>query len=276
MAIHPTAHIHPSAQLHDSIEIGPNVHIGPGCKIGEGNVFMQGAVLGPNTIVGSNNTFHFYCVIGHDPQYVGFNPETKSGTIIGNGNNFREFCQVHRGLKDGTNTVIGNENYLMTTAHVAHDCILGNNIVMVNYAGISGHVEVGDRCFISGHVAVHQFCRLGSLAMIGGRTGIAKDVPPYTIVKHYGVVLGINVIGLRRAGVNAETRTALKRTYKKLFRSGAPLSRSLETVRAEWQGRTMPAEVAHLLEFCSAKSKRGISRGPRVGPATDADNDDDE
>ena len=265
MSIHPTAIIDPTAQVHPNNDIGPNVRIGPGSVIGEGNIFMQGAVLGPNTRVGKGNTFHYYCVVGHDPQYLGFDPATKSGTIIGDGNHFREFSQVHRGLKDGTNTILGNANFIMTTAHIAHDCILGNNNVLVNYSGISGHVELGDRCFLSGQVAVHQFCRIGTLAMIGGRTGISKDVPPYMIMKHYGVVVGINSVGLRRAGVSSETRLALKRAYKQIFRSGSPVSKSIEIIRAEWEGKTIPAEVAHLLEFCSTKSKRGLSRGPRAG-----------
>ena len=276
MTIHPTAFVHPSAQLHENIEVGPHAHISEGCVLGEGNVLMQGAILGPNTHVGTGNIFHFHTVIGHDPQFVGFDPKTKSGTRIGNNNQFREFSQVHRGLKDGLFTRIGNNNYIMTTSHVAHDCVLGDHNIIVNYSGISGHVEMEDRCFISGHVGVHQFCRIGTLSMIGGRTGISKDVPPYMIVKHYGMVLGINSVGLRRAGVSLEARMALKSAYKTLFRSGLALSRAIDVAREEWQGREMPKEVAHLLDFCAAKSRRGISRGPRNDSDIPADDGDEE
>jgi UDP-N-acetylglucosamine acyltransferase len=205
--------------------------------------------------------------VGHDPQFLGFDPRTKSGTIIGDENHFREFCQIHRGLKDGTNTVVGNRNFFMATSHVAHDCLIGNDNVLANYAGLAGHVVVGDRCFISTLVGVHQFCRIGSLAMIGGRTGIPKDVPPYMMMKHYGEVVGINVVGLRRAGVPLASRTALKHAYKRLFRTGMGLTEAIVAVRTEWAGKEMPAELQHLLEFCEVKSKRGLSHGPRRGAA---------
>lgn len=279
MSIHPAAHVHPTAELHPSVEVGPGARIGPGCRIGEGTVLMDGAILGPNTIVGKGNVFHYHCVIGHDPQFLGFDPATKSGTIIGDGNHFRELCQVHRGLKDGQNTVLGNGNFLMATSHVAHDCRLGDNNVLANYSALAGHVVVGDKCFLSGHVGVHQFARIGSLAMIGGRTGISKDVPPYVTVKHYGVIVGLNVVGLRRAGVSQATRTELKRAYKELFRSGRGVTKSIAILREQWQGREMPAEVKFFIDFCAEKSKRGLCHGPRLisagGRLAEVEEDDD-
>ncbi|MBI1290976.1 acyl-ACP--UDP-N-acetylglucosamine O-acyltransferase [bacterium] len=278
MAIHPSAIIHPTATVDPTNEIGPAVQIGENCVLGPGNTLMQGAILGPNTVVGRGNVFHFYSVVGHDPQFLGFNPATKSGTVIGDENHFREFSQIHRGLKDGTNTVVGSRNFFMATSHVAHDCLIGNDNVLANYAGLAGHVSMGDRCFISTLVGVHQFCRIGSLAMIGGRTGIPKDVPPYMMMKHYGEVVGINTVGLRRAGVTAEARAALKNAYKKLFRTGMSLTEAVAAVRGEWAGREMPAELLHLLEFCTTKSKRGMSHGPRrgigAGPRLDDEDDD--
>jgi len=273
MPIHATAFVDPTAVLDSSVEVGPYCRVGPHCVLGEGNVLMQGAILGPRTVAGKGNVFHYNSIVGHDPQFLGFDPETKSGTVIGDGNHFREFSTVHRGLKDGTNTVLGNQNYIMTTAHLAHDCTLGNNNVLVSFAGISGHVTMEDRCFISGHVAIHQFCRVGTLAMIGGRSGIPRDVPPYMMTKHYGEVVGLNVVGLRRAGVGAPTRMALMRCYKTLFRSGLALSTAVAAMREEFGADAAP-EVAHLLDFCSVKSKRGMSRGPRKG--TTAANEDDD
>jgi UDP-N-acetylglucosamine acyltransferase len=265
MAIHPTAIVDSSAEIDPSAEIGPYSRVEANCRIGPGCVLMQGAVVCVNTVMGEGNILHYHAVIGDEPQFLGFDPKIKSGTLIGNRNVFREGCQIHRGLKDGTNTVIGDGNFFMATSHVAHDCHLGNNNVIANYAGLAGHVEVGDKCFISTLVGVHQFCRIGSFAMIGGRTGISKDVPPYVTMKHYGLVVGLNVVGLRRAGVKAETRTALKEAYKELFRSGRPLPASIDKVRTDWSGREMPAELAHFLDFCATKSKRGISKGPRAG-----------
>jgi UDP-N-acetylglucosamine acyltransferase len=263
MPIHPTAIVDPSAEIHETCDIGPYARIEQNVRLGPNNKVMQGAVICRNTVAGEGNIFHYNSLVGGDPQFLGFDPETPSGTIVGNGNHFREFSQVHRGLKEGTNTVLGDGNFIMATAHVAHDCLLGNNNVIANYAGLAGHVTVGDRCFISTLVGIHQFCRVGSFAMVGGGAGISKDIPPYSLMKHYGLVMGINIVGLRRAGVSAETRRALQEAYRDLFRGGHSLPRGIEMVRARWEGRDMPAELAHFLEFCATKSKRGISRGPR-------------
>ncbi len=269
MGIHPTAIVDPSAELHPDVEVGPYCRIGAGCMLEEGNVLMQGAVLGPNTQAGRGNVFHHYSLVGGDPQYLGFDPATRSGTIIGEGNHFREYSQVHRGLKDGGNTVLGDRNFIMATAHIAHDCVFGDENVMANYSGVAGHVVVGRGCFISGHVGVHQFCRIGDLAMVGGSGKVPKDVPPFMILKHYGLIVGVNVVGLRRAGVGPETRLALKDAYREIFRSGKSLPSALETIRREWHGRTMPAELHQLISFCDTPSKRGLSHGPRVANGED-------
>lgn len=264
MAINPTAIIHPTAELADSVEVGPYAHIGPHTKLGENCVVMQGAFIGPRVVAGKENVFHPYCMVGQDPQFLGFNPETNSGTIVGDGNHFREFCTIHRGLKEGQNTLLGDANYFMAYSHVAHDCIVGSHVVMVNYAAISGHTELEDRVFFSGHSSTHQFCRVGTLAMVGGHTAVPKDVPPYMTIKLYGVLVGLNTVGLRRAGVGPETRVALKHAYKELFRSGRPVSRSIELLRGEWDGKEMPPEMKKLLDFCAVRGKRGLSHGPRA------------
>lgn len=263
MPIHPTAIIDSTAEIDASCDIGPYCRIEQNVRLGPNNRVMQGAVICRNTVAGEGNVFYHQSLVGGDPQFLGFDPETPSGTIIGDGNHFREFSQIHRGLKEGTNTVIGNGNFFMATSHVAHDCMIGNNNVMANYSGLAGHVTMGDRCFVSTLVGVHQFCRVGSFAMLGGGAGISKDVPPYVVMKHYGLVVGINIVGLRRAGVSGETRRALQSAYKDLFRGSHSVPKAIEIVRAKWADREMPVELEHFLEFCGTKSKRGLSRGPR-------------
>lgn len=264
MGIHPSAIIDPSAEIHEDVEVGPNCRISRGCVLDAGNVLMDGAILGPNTRAGRGNTFHFHAVVGHDPQYLGFDSAIESGTQIGEGNHFREFCQIHRGLKPGGNTVIGSRNFFMATSHAAHDCVFGDHNVIANFAGLAGHVTVGNRCFISGHVGIHQFCRIGDLAMIGGQGGVPRDVPPFMTLKFHGILVGLNAVGLRRAGVGPEARSALKNAYREIFRSGKPLPTALETIRREWQGREMPPELAQLVDFCATPSKRGLCHGPRA------------
>ncbi len=263
MAIHPSATIDPSAKVDKSNHIGPGCVIGPHCEIGPNNIFMNGAIIGTRTRIGSENTFHYHSVVGHDPQYLGFNPETKSGTVIGNGNHFREFSSVHRGLHEGSNTVVGDSNFVMAYAHVAHDCAIGNNCVLVNYAGLSGHIHVENNVFISGHVAIHQFVRIGSYSMVGGGAVVSKDVPPFMTLKNYGTVIGINAVGLRRAGFSSEQRINLKNAYKRLFREGHSVKRGLQLLQEDYSGMSIPEEVQALIDFCTAESKRGLSRGPR-------------
>ncbi|MDK2973142.1 MAG: UDP-N-acetylglucosamine acyltransferase [Candidatus Sumerlaeota bacterium] len=261
MAIHPSAVIDPTAQIADDVEIGPNVVVGPNVKIGSQCVLMAGAVVCANTTMGAGNRVHFNAVLGGDPQYLGFDPKTASGLVIGDNNEFRELCTVHRGLKDGTNTVIGNNCFLMATAHVAHDCTLGNNIVLANGSMLAGHVSVGDRAFVSGLCAVHQFCRIGRLAMVGGMSGVSKDVPPFLTTRgDFAFLVGVNVVGLRRAGVGPESRMAIKNAFKNLFRSGHPLNRAITDLREAWQESQspIPGELSELLDFCATPSKRGI------------------
>jgi UDP-N-acetylglucosamine acyltransferase len=270
MPIHPSAIIDPSAEIDESCDIGPFSKIGKNCKLGANNQVLQGAQLGENTIVGEENIFHPYSMVGQDPQYLGFDPSTNSGTIIGNKNQFREFCTVHRGAKSGESTVFGNENFLMSYTHVAHDCQFGDHIVMVNFSGLAGHIIVEDSVFISGYAAMHQFCRIGTLAMIGGYAKLPKDAPPYMTMKHYGVVIGVNAVGMRRAGIGPQARSAIKVAYKELFRSKRPLKDSIALLREEWAGKEMPEELNHLLTFCET-SKRGMSRGPRNNMEANSD-----
>ena len=209
MAIHSSAIIDPSAVVHETAEIGPNVIIGPHAEIGEGCELMAGVVIGPRTRMGKRNRIHYHAVIGHEPQFVGFDRTLRTGVVMGDDNEIREFAQIHRAIHEGNDTLIGNSNFVMATGHIAHDCVVGNNVVLANNSALAGHVIVEDRVFISGLVAVHQFCRIGKGAMAGGHSGISRDVPPFMTVKGgIGFLAGVNLIGLRRAGVNGPARLA--------------------------------------------------------------------
>lgn len=276
MPIHPTAEIHPTARIHDSAEIGPNVLVRENTIIGEGCVLMRGCVVGPNTRLGVGNTVHYYAIIGHDAQHLAFDPKLDSGVIVGDHNHFREFSTVHRAIHGGANTIIGDHNFLMASSHVAHDCVIGNHVVLANMAGLAGHVSVGDRAFISGPTGVHQWVRIGRLAMVGGLTGIGKDVPPFMIAQGRTTLTGLNAVGLRRAGVSGETRMALKKAYRLLFRSGRPLNASLADLKSQHDGQDVAEELAELIEFCSVRSKRGYCRGLRSGAGGASSNDLDD
>ncbi|MGQ0614769.1 MAG: acyl-ACP--UDP-N-acetylglucosamine O-acyltransferase [Planctomycetaceae bacterium] len=252
MEIHPTAIVDPAARLGPGVEVGPyaligaGVSLGPRCRIGPHACLQGPLAMGEACVVG------FSAAIGHEPQ-VKAKAGPWGGTRIGARNVFREFSQVHRSmLRDGF-TVIGDDGYFMANAHVAHDCTLGNHVVVCNNAAFSGHVAVGDRAFVSGQVAVHQFARIGEGAMVGGLTTVSGDVPPFGLVigARPARLVGLNVVGLRRAGCSAEARLALKRAFKTLFRSDLPLPRRLEEVPID------TPEVERLVAFLRA-SRRGV------------------
>jgi UDP-N-acetylglucosamine acyltransferase len=262
MPVDPSARIHPSAEIAASAMIGANVEIGPDCVVGDDCEVMAGAVLGPRVKMGARNRVHYHAIIGEEPQFLGFDPATPSGVDIGDGNEFREMCTVHRGLKPDGKTVIGSNNFIMAQSHIAHDCVLGDNVVLANCGLLAGHVEVGNGAFISGQVAVHQFCRIGRLAMVGGQTGINQDVPPFVMCRgNVGRLFGLNVVGLRRAGVSAATRIELKQAFKALFMSDRrPADGARDMLdRYSKDDRDMPAEVTYLLNFCMEKSRRGLT-----------------
>ncbi len=278
MAIHPSAVIHPTARVHENVEIGPNVVIEKECEVGEGNVLMAGVVLGPHTRLGKNNRVHYHVVLGGDPQFTGFNPATKSGTVIGDHNEFRECSTVNRAIPEGANTIIGSNCMLMINGHVAHDCVLGDNVVIANGTVLAGHVHIGDRAFISGLVAIHQFTRIGKMAMVGGQSGVTQDVPPFLTAQGGGglsYLMGVNVVGMRRGGIGPEARLAIKSAFKKIFRSGMTATHGVEEVRAEWAGKEMPGDLAYFLDFCSEKSKRGLLSGRRPAGLEGHDDEDD-
>jgi UDP-N-acetylglucosamine acyltransferase len=252
--IHPTAIISPKAQLHSTVEVGPfavidaNVSIGPGCRVGP-HVYLTG-----HTAIGENNRFHAGCVIGDAPQDIKYN-DAPTRLVISDGNLFREGTTVHRSAKAEEATVVGSNNFLMVNSHLGHNVSVGDHVIIANGALIAGHVQIADRVFISGNCLVHQFVRIGTLALMQGGSAISQDLPPYTVAHRSNAICGLNVIGLRRAGISDEDRLELKRLYNKLFCAGQNLSEAILQARSEFTGA--PAKA--MLEFV-ASSKRGVCR----------------
>lgn len=261
--IHPTAIVGKNVKLGSDNVIGPNVIIEDGVKIGNRNTVMAGAFIGRGTEIGDENKIHMHAVVGHEPQDLAYKNE-ETFTKIGNQNTIREFVTIHRGTKAGTSTVIGHSNFIMAYCHIAHNCVLGNNIIMVNQASLTGHCIVEDRAFLSGITGFHQFSRIGKLAMISALSACNKDIPPYVICGgRPGVALGINVVGMRRAGMNAAVREEVKTAYKLLYRSGLNTSQALEEIK-----KTLHCEeVKHFVSFIEG-SKRGIIDGAGSGMET--------
>jgi len=254
--IHSTAIIGKNVEIGADNIIGPYVTIEEGVRIGAHNKIMSGAYLAQGTEIGSHNTIHMQAVIGHEPQDLAYQGQ-KTFTKIGNKNVIREFVTIHRGTKEGTSTVMGDSNFIMAYCHIAHNCHLGNSIIMVNQASLTGHCEVEDRAFLSGMTGFHQFTRIGTLAMVSALSAINKDIPPYMICGgRPAVAQGINVVGLRRAGIGPEARMEIKEAYKLLYRSGLNVSQALEAIKKSLKSK----EVMHMVEFIEA-SKRGILDG---------------
>ncbi|MGQ9629579.1 MAG: acyl-ACP--UDP-N-acetylglucosamine O-acyltransferase [bacterium] len=251
--IHETAIVHKNARIAEGVEIGPYAFVGENVTIGRGTSIGAHAYIDGWTTIGENNKIYMNVVIGIEPQELNYRGE-KSFVIIGNNNVIREFATIHRSIYEGGTTKIGDGNFLMGYTHIAHDCKLGNNIVIVNYTGLSGHVEVEDRAFLSGYVAVHQFVRIGALAMIGGSARIPKDVPPYiTAEGHTAKAVGLNVVGLRRAGIPPESRRAIKKAYRILYHSGLNLKQALPRIEEEVE---QTEEVKHFLDFIRRSEER--------------------
>lgn len=231
--IHPSAVIDPGADIADDVEIGPGVIIAADVKIGPGTIIGPHVTIKQYTEIGAENRIESGSVLGGEPQDFKFHGE-RSFLRIGDRNKIREFCTIHRASGEDKATVIGNENMIMAYCHIGHNCLLGNNITMANMVGISGHVEVEDRVVFGGMVGIHQFVRFGRLAMIGGFSKVVQDVPPFMMADGRPTrVYGLNVLGLRRAGVPTATRSGLKQAYKFIYRSDMNLSQAIEAIETE-------------------------------------------
>ena len=219
--IHPTALIHPKSKLHSSVKVGAYSVIGKSVEIKEGSEVGNFVTLTGNTVIGKNNKIYHYCSLGEVPQDKKFNNE-KTSLKIGDGNTIREFCTFNVGTVGGSGiTEIGNNNWLMAYVHIAHDCKLGNDIVLANNSSLAGHVEIDDFAILGGFTLVHQFCKLGAHIMTAVGTVIFKDVPPYVRAAGYNAKPnGINVEGLKRRNFSTQCISDIKKAYKIIYREG--------------------------------------------------------
>ncbi len=255
--IHTHAIVDSAAELDSSVTVGPFSVIGPGVKIGAGTVIGSNVVIKGPTIIGSDNTILSFVSLGEDPQDKKFAGEP-TRLIIGDRNTIREFCSFNRGTVQGNGaTVIGDDNLLLSHVHIAHDCTLGNEIIMSGRATLAGHVTVGDYANLSGFAKVHQFCHIGAHSFCGADATILRDVPPYILVGGNPTrPVGINKVGLERRGFNEQSREAIKRAYKILYRSKLPLEAAKE--RLQLFAEEQP-DVAPIVDFLNS-SMRGILR----------------
>jgi UDP-N-acetylglucosamine acyltransferase len=261
VTIHPLAVVHPQANIGAGVKIGPfaiveeDVVIGDGCQIAGHAVVKNGVQLGPNNTIGEG------AVLGGLPQHVKC-PKNIGRVCIGENNTIREYATIHLAIKPETATTLGDNNYLMAGAHVAHDCLVGNHVILANNALLAGHVTVGDRAFVSGAVAVHQFCRIGQMAMLGGHCKVVRDVPPFMLVDGYsGDVIGLNIVGLKRNGFTLDQINQLKAAYRIIYRSGLPWKEML--LRLAEEAAEGPA--GKLIEFFQGGT-RGYSQERRRPP----------
>jgi len=250
--IHSTAIIHPKAKLDATVQVGPFAVIDAGVELGANCVIGPHVYLTGETKIGIANRFHAGCVIGDAPQDLKYQNEP-TRLRIGDGNVFREHVTVHRSTKPDAETIVGSHNFFMANSHVAHNCAIGDHVILANGALLGGHAVVQDRAFISGNCLVHQFTRAGTLALMQGGAAISQDLPPFTIAQRENEICGLNVIGLRRAGFTAEQRLELKRLYHLLFRGGKNLREALAEAQKEFT--SAPAKI--LLDFI-AGAKRGV------------------
>jgi UDP-N-acetylglucosamine acyltransferase len=256
--IHPAAIIDPKAEIGAGVDIGPYTIIEKDVSIGEGTKIGPHVVIREGTHIGKRCQIFQFASIGEAPQATFYRGE-KTSLLIGDQNIIREFVTLHRGtIKGGGKTAIGNENFFMAYAHVAHDCQIGNRIVLANGATLAGHILIEDYAVIGGLSAIHQFCQVGTHAFISGLTGVSLDIPPYMLASGSRARLfGLNTVGLKRHHFSEETLKALKKTYRIIFRSGLTLEKAMKRVGEDEIAQT--TEVQHLLQFIQ-RSKRGISR----------------
>ncbi|MBX6423928.1 acyl-ACP--UDP-N-acetylglucosamine O-acyltransferase [Thermosulfurimonas sp. F29] len=256
--IHPTAVIDPSAEIEDGVEIGPYAIIGPRVFVGEGTRIGAHVVIERDTRIGKGNLINHHAVIGADPQHLAYRGE-ESRVEIGDENIIREFVTIHRGTAlDQRLTRIGNRCLLMAYVHIAHDCFLGDEVIMANGATLGGHVRVGDRVVFGGLSAVHQFCRIGSYAFVSAMSGVDKDVPPF--VKVFGVpakIQGLNLVGLRRAGFDRDSIRRISQALGIFLDGPARLSETIEELRDAFPG---DPHVGEFIRFIENPSRQGIMR----------------
>lgn len=259
--IHPTAVIAEGAKIGCNVEIGPYSVIGENVEIGDGTKIYANVTIEGWTKIGKDCEIFPTAIIGCVPQDLKFAGE-KSYVVVGDRVKVRECVTIHRGTGHEGLTSIGNDVLLMTCSHVAHDCRLGNNVILASYSGVAGHVVVEDRAIIGGMTGVHQFCKIGRNSMVGGMSRIVQDVPPFvTVSGNPSVVVGLNSIGLARAGMSMASRAEVKKAFKLLYYSNLSLDKAIVTMEKELE---KTEAIEHMLSFLR-KVERGICRSAKKG-----------
>ena len=261
MSIHPQAIIDPSAKVAEDVIIGPWTYIGPDVEIGSGTEIMSHVVIKGPTTIGKNNRIFQFSSVGEecqDKKYAG--EETR--LEIGDNNIIRESCTIHRGTtQDIGLTKVGNNNLVMAYVHIAHDCVVGDNIILANNATLAGHVHVGDWAILGGGTMVHQFCHIGTHSMSAGGSIVLKDIPAYVMASGQSAsAFGLNSEGLKRRGFSKEAMTALKRAYKTIFRQGLTLKQAIEVLEEIVSNEDPGASEIKVLLDSLKNSNRGIVR----------------
>jgi len=252
--IHRTALIDPAAHLATNVMVGPYAIVGPNVTVGDGSQIAAHAVIERDTRIGSEVKIGYGSVLGADPQDLKYRGE-ETWVEVGDQTTIREYCTINRGTPATGKTVVGKRCFIMTYVHVAHDCVIGDDVILANSIQMAGHVTIDDRAIVSGLVPIHQFVRIGTYAFVGGGSRVNQDVPPYTkAVGNPMHLYGLNSVGLQRAGFGAEVKLALKKAYRLVFNSHLTITQGVARARAEIATIT---EVETFLRFIEA-SQRGV------------------
>ncbi len=266
-AIHPSAVVDPKAQISDNVSIGPFCIVGPNVTLGAGVVLHSHVVVEGHTVIGDECEIYPFASIGHPPQDLKFSGEVSKLTI-GKRNRIREHVTMNPGTAGGgLETVVGDNGLFMVGSHVAHDCRVGNAVIMANNATLAGHVEVGDFAIIGGLAAVHQFVRIGAHAMIGGMSGVEHDVIPFgSVMGERANLCGLNLVGLKRHGFEKDAIHDMRAAYRILFGEDGTLKSRLEDVTEQFGGQQ---SVQQILDFVRVQSSRGLTTPKTAMPSSD-------
>ncbi len=265
MTIHTAAVISDKAEIAEDVTIGPNTVIEDDVRIGRGTKIGSNAHICAGTTIGNDCKLHMGVCLGDEPQDLAYKG-AKSYLTIGDNNIFREHVTVHRGTTKDSSTKIGDNNYFMCLSHIAHNCIIGNNVIICNNALLGGHVEVEDKAFISGGCLIHQFVRIGTLSMVGGGVRLNKDFPPFMSTGNDNIVTAYNTIGLRRAGITIQARKEIKEAFRFLYHADLNQSQALNKL----EEIATSQEARHIIDFirvskrgvCASRSNRDIASVP--------------
>ncbi len=252
--IHSTAIVDKDAQIAKNVTIGPFSIVGPNVSIDEGSTLISHCTVTGHTKIGKNNKIYQNTTIGGPPQDFDFK-NTISFLNIGDNNIFREGVTINVGTKENSSTEIGNKNYFMINSHVAHNCIIRNNVILVNGALLAGYVELEDGVIVGGNSMVHQFCRVGRLSFISGSTGVTMELPPFMVVVERNSVKNVNILGLRRSGMTREAIKAIRSIYKIFYKRALSVPNAIKTIKEELP--QLP-EVKEFIDFVENSSKRGV------------------